>query len=37
MTWLYLFLGTVAALYTLCIVVGYRRGDAEKEQNNEGL
>lgn len=33
MGWLYAFLGTVVALYVLCIVVGYRRGDAEKGQN----
>lgn len=33
MGWVYAFLGVVAALYVLCIVVGYFRGDAEKGQN----
>lgn len=37
MEWLYLFLGTVAALYVLCAVVGYRCGEVEKELNDEGL
>lgn len=37
MAWLYSFLGTVAILYVLCAVIGYRRGEVEREQNDEGI
>lgn len=35
--WFYIFCGIVAALYTLGIVLGIRRGEAEREINDQGL